>query len=370
MTPEDMRHASVYLRENRELWDALDIDDGSGLEASPLAQGEHNANYIFTHPGTRQRYVLRFNYISQLGLARQSEYEFHVLEELAPSRCAPRPFYVDESRRLSPRGVLVMEFVEGEMLDFYDGAALAQAARMLADVHSVEPTEDTALLQPPDALTDLVQECERMFAVYLAGGLVDPMVISFVERFFDATREAIARAGRPSQRRHIISTEMVSAHFIMPADGSGTEPGASGAPVTGADVDFADPEECVACCGHIVDWEKAIVGEATRDVAYFLAPTTTIWDSDFIFTADARDAFVERYWDAVAGRFSRDGFDERFTAYTMANCLRGVTWSAQAFVHYRNPVHPLKNEKTARKLDVYLSREFLELLARDYYHLA
>ncbi len=112
------------------------------------------------------------------------------------------------------------------------------------------------------------------------------------------------------------------------------------------------------------------MGEATRDVAYFLAPTTTIWDSEFIFTADARDAFVESYWDAVAGRFPRDGFDGRFAAYTMANCLRGVTWSAQARVHYHDPAHPLKNEKTARKLDVYLSRDFLELLARDYYHLA
>ncbi len=342
LTEEDIKRATEYLRANRELWDALGIEDGSALVAAPLAQGEHNANYWFEHPSTEERFVLRFNYISQLDLADQVGYEFAVLEELAPSGCTPKPLYADNSRRYVPRGVLVMEFVAGQMLDFENQSQLACAARMLADVHSIVPREDGPLLRPGDALADLVAECERMYAVYTASLLADPLVERYIERFFDKARKQLATGPRPEECNHIISTEMVSAHFLVDSAGS---------------------------CGHIVDWEKAIVGEATRDVAYFLAPTTTIWDSTFIFTPSARDAFIEEYWDAVDGRFERGSFDARFDAYTMGNCLRGMTWSAMAWVQYHDPGHPLKNDKTFEKLKVYLSNDFMELLASDYYHL-
>lgn len=342
MTEDDIKNATEYLRANRELWEALGIEDGSSLTAAPLAQGEHNANYWFAHPATGERYVLRFNYISQLELVDQVGYEYAVLEELAPSRCTPKPLYADNSRRYAPRGVLVMEYVGGQMLDFEDSAQLSCAAKMLADVHAVVPHQSGALLRPGDALADLIAECERMYALYEASPLADPVVKGYIQRFFDKAREQLAIKPDPAEYNHIISTEMVSAHFLIDDD---------------------------ARSGHIVDWEKAIVGEATRDVAYFLAPTTTIWDTDFIFTPDARDAFVEEYWDAVAGRFERGCFDARFDAYTMGNCLRGMTWSAMAWVQYHDPAHPLKNAKTFEKLKVYLSKEFMELLARDYYHL-
>ena len=342
MTEDDIKKATQYLRANGTLWEALGIEDGSVLSAFPLAQGEHNANYWFVHPATGQRYVLRFNYISQLGLEDQVGYEYAVLLELAPSGCTPKPLYVDNSRKYCPRGVVVMECVDGRMIDFKNQAHLDCAAQMMADVHSIVPQPNGVILRPGDALADLVAECERMYAVYTASPLADPLVKSYIERFFDKARAQLATAPRKEECNHIISTEMVSAHFLV--DDAGTS-------------------------GHIVDWEKAIVGEATRDVAYFLAPTTTIWDTDFIFTADARDAFVESYWDAVDGRFERGSFDARFDAYTMANCLRGMTWSAMAWVQYHDPAHPLKNDKTFEKLKVYLSQDFMELLARDYYHL-
>lgn len=342
MTEDDIKAATRYLRTNHELWDALGIADGSKLEASPLAQGEHNANYVFAHPQTGERYVLRFNYISQLDLKNQSSYEYEVLKELAPSGRAPKPYYADDSRKLAPRGVNVMECVTGRMLDFENPAELIEAAHMLADVHSVVPSESCTLLKPADALEDLIAECERMFSIYRGSKLEDPMVTSYVERFFAAAREQLSCKPDPAECNHIISTEMVSAHFMINDDGTP---------------------------GHIVDWEKAILGEATRDVAYFLAPTTTIWDTDFIFKPAERDAFIEEYWKAVAGRFSRGSFGERFDAYTMGNCLRGVTYCAMAWVQYHDPAHPLKNAKTFEKLKVYLSEEFLELLARDYFHL-
>ena len=237
MTEDDIKNATAYLRANRELWAVLGIEDGSALEAVPLAQGEHNANYWFAHPVTGVRYVLRFNYISQLELENQSTYEFEVLQALEGSGRAPKALYVDDSKTLVPRGVLVMELVSGRMLDFERPEELAEAARMLADVHSVVPADDCPLLQPGDALADLVAECEKMFAIYRGSDLEDPVVTEYVERFFARARQCLAVEPRPEECRHIISCEMVSAHFLMNEDG---------AP------------------GHIVDWEKAILGGDSR----------------------------------------------------------------------------------------------------------
>lgn len=36
--------------------------------------------------------------------------------------------------------------------------------------------------------------------------------------------------------------------------------------------------------GFMIDWEKPIVGEVAQDVAYFLAPTSTIWQDGPILT--------------------------------------------------------------------------------------
>ncbi len=343
MTEEERAQATAYLRANRALWEALQIENGATLQARPLAQGEHNANYSFEHPESGRRYVLRLNYISQLSLCEQASYELSVLRAVEPSGRTPLGCYADDSHELHPRSALVMEQVSGQMLDFSSPTQLAEAACMLADVHSVVPSGGCGLLQPGDALLDLIAESQAMFATYRGSALENPQITAMVERLFSkALRMTRDSAPRPAECRHIISTEMVSAHFLMNADG---------AP------------------GHIIDWEKGILGEATRDVAYFLAPTTTIWDTDFIFTPQQRAQFVEQYWRAVGGRFERGAFDERFDAYTMANCLRGVTYCAQAWVQYHDPAHPLKNAKTFEKLKVYLSQEFLELLASEYFYL-
>ena len=86
-------------------------------------------------------------------------------------------------------------------------------------------------------------------------------------------------------------------------------------------------------------------------------------DVDFIFGRAQRDAFIERYWRYVDGRFESGRFEQRFPAYVMTNCLRGITWSMAAWVEYHDPARPLKNEKTFERLRIYLSEPFLEQCA-------
>ena len=83
-----------------------------------LAQGEYNRNYVFTHPVTCKKLVLRVNCGSQMHLRHQIEYEFHALKLLESSGRTPKPFYVDGSLEYLDHGIMVMEFLPGTTLDY------------------------------------------------------------------------------------------------------------------------------------------------------------------------------------------------------------------------------------------------------------
>ena len=329
--------ATEYLRGNAELLETLEIEpsDADGLRAVPLKQGEHNANFTFTHPRTHAKHVLRVNYISQLGLDDQIGYEYRALRFLEPSGCTPRARYVDSSKQLRGHGALVMDFYEGDWLDFRQPRQVAEAARMLADVHALDTREGCPLLRPGDPLRKQLEKCTRFFKAYCASAFEDPQVSRRVRRMFELAERKLEEPFDPADATRALNTEAVAAHFLIPGDGTR---------------------------GHFVDWEMPIVGEAAQDVAYFLSPTTSIWDTDdsFIFSAAERDAFVDTYWRQVDGRFAPGRFEQRFGAYVMTNCLVGITWSANAWVEYHDPARPLKTERTFNKLQEYLDPAFLD----------
>ena len=107
-----MEEAIRFVEGNDELARALGVEGPEELAVRPLAQGEHNANFLL-RAGDGRRFVLRINCASQLGLADQIGYEYGALRVLAPSGRTPEPLYVDGTRRRIGRGVLVESFVEG-----------------------------------------------------------------------------------------------------------------------------------------------------------------------------------------------------------------------------------------------------------------
>ena len=64
----------------------LGIPADTGLEFSVLGQGEYNLNYVFTHPVTGKKLVLRINTGSQMHLRDQIRYEFDALPPAAGLR--------------------------------------------------------------------------------------------------------------------------------------------------------------------------------------------------------------------------------------------------------------------------------------------
>ena len=334
--------ARRYAKRSRIFREGMGIPAGAEVDLAPFGHGEHNANFVFSHPSDGKRYVLRVNYASQLGLADQVGYEAAALRALEPCGRTPKVLLCDNSREAIDRGVLVEELKEGELLDFHNPEMVREAAHILADVHALSLGPDCTLMKPRDPLRAQCETCRGYFDAYLASDWVEPHVVRYVDEFFARMAEALETPFNPAECVHIVNTEAVPSHFVIPIDEDGTVRGR----------------------GSMLDWEKPIIGEAVQDVAYFLSPTTTIWDTDYVFDASAREAFLREYWHAVDGRFERGGFDERLEAYTMSNCLVGITWSCNAWVEYHDPARPLKNDKTLKLLKTYLSESYLEDVRR------
>lgn len=369
--------AANYLRKNKALREALGIGAETVLEPHPLGAGEHNLNFWFEVEG--QKFVLRFNVLPQPFHDNQVRYEFAALRALEPSGRTPRALYVDDDAGAPENGALVISFCEGSELDFdhLREGDLERVARCIADIHAVPidgagagksvgtdgftggfaggnagtngfadassfasahtPAGRCPLFAPADPLRTLFDECIQRFELYRASAFEDARVTRWVERFFAAAAPALDTDCDARDRTHIVNTEPLASHFLLADDGRTS----------------------------FVDWERPIIGEVAQDVAYFTAPTTSFWDSEFLFPRDAADAFVERYWCAVDGRFPRGSFDARLRAWRMATALRSVTWCCKALTQYGHGSTSHQTEKTARKLPVYLSDEFMDMLAKE-----
>lgn len=367
----ELREAAEYLRDNVALRRALGVADGDLLEPRFLGTGEHNRNFRFHHSAGGREYVLRVNVAPQPFHRNQVAYEYAALEALAPCGRTPQPLYLDCSPTALGKGVLVISFCEGDQLDFdaLRPGDLRCAAQLMADVHAVEVSQECALHRPLDPLRTLFEECLQRFAAYRASAFEDARITKWAETLIAAARPLLDVPCPASDRSHIVNTETLPSHFLIPK---------AAAREAAAAPDGARAGRFCAAPGSFVDWERPLVGEVAQDVAYFVAPTTTFWDSDVLFPFAEVEDFVEAYWRAVDGRFERGNFDERFRAYRMMTALRSVTWCCKALIAYSGAdaaapaaspaggaTAPYTTAKTARKLPVYLSDDFMEMLAAE-----
>lgn len=74
------------------------------------------------------------------------------------------------------------------------------------------------------------------------------------------------------------------------------------------------------------------------------------------------ERFLDEYVKCVDSRYDTAGVKERAYLFARINCLRGITWCAMAWIQYQDPDKIIFNESTYKKLEVYLSDEFLDRL--------
>ena len=79
--------------------------------------------------------------------------------------------------------------------------------------------------------------------------------------------------------------------------------------------------------------------------------------------------FTKEYIKVVGNRFDTKDIEERLKLYLPITCLRGITWCAMAWVQYKDPNKSIRNESTEKKLEAYLSNEFLDMIENRYFKL-
>lgn len=320
---------SSYLKSEAFLA-PLGIPAGTELVFSVLGQGEYNLNYVFDHPVTGQKLVLRVNTGSQMHLADQIRYEYSALEYLIPSGRTPKPLLC-----IPEQNMLVMEWLPGQALDYRRDMDIA--ARILADIHSVPIPENCRLIRPQAPAHAIYEECLAMVQHYFDWEESDPQVTGLL-------RELICEIGKlPLEEASeaptcIVNTELNSGNFLIDPSGH----------------------------SHLVDWEKPLLSEPAQDLGHFLAPTTTFWKTDVILTPEEVKDFTAKYIAAVNGRMDCTTLSRRLPLFFTVTCLRGVTWCAMAYREYCQPGRELRNEDTFRKLKAYLEPAFLQNLLDNY----
>ncbi|MBN1247302.1 MAG: aminoglycoside phosphotransferase family protein [Anaerolineae bacterium] len=304
-------------------------DPTKHFNVAPLAQGEYNLNYTVSQ-GART-WVLRVNTGSQIQREDQIVYEYQALCLLIPSGVAPHPYAVDDSRQGLPYGALAMSYLRGGRLD-YD-RDLEDAARLFARIHRLEIPESCGLIAEERPLTMTYEECARLLPVYLNADLADPALCDYLAEVLAWAKEARAREQYFVEDPWpcIINTEVNSGNFI------------------------ANRQESKL---YLVDWEKPLYGDPSQDLSHFCAPMTTLWKTDYRMSPEAKQRFIDTYKATIPDPHLRDTIDQRVRLRDPFNYLRGISWSAMAWVAYQTGDHAVKNADTFRKVTSYLDLAF------------
>ncbi|MDO4841144.1 MAG: phosphotransferase [Phoenicibacter congonensis] len=297
-----------------------------------FAHGEYNQNFTFVHPVTGERYILRVERGSQMGLEHQIEYEFSGLKALEGCGRTPAALYCDGSKTLCKNGVLVETFLPGEKLDYKNQRHLDEASSIFAEIHAHAVPDDCNLIKAKNAFAEMLAECKKMSAVYLESSICKPKVKAEIERLLSEGEETVWNLGDIQNHFSIVNTEVNNTNFLINAD----EP------------------------SYLIDWEKPLIADPAQDIGHFLADTTTFWKTDFFFTAQQKRDFVNDYIERIDGRFKDTGLADRCLKFANFTCLRGITWCAMASLEYANATKDILDPVTAEKLVHYLDVDYLQ----------
>lgn len=310
------------------LKEILDIDEFDDLvraetgifDIDLIGRGEYNVNYKVGDM------VFRINFASQMGLGEdQIAYEYQALKELETSGVTPKAYECKKSGNYIPYGFLTMEYLQGRPLD-YD-KDMATAARLLSTVHNMDAAH-SKLIRADKPFKMMYQEFLSMYAHYKSWEGRDRETEKFIDELMKiaGSYDLDAQMDRPS----IINTELNNRNFII---------------------------------GHhsyIIDWEKPIIGDCEQDLAHFLVPTTTNWKTEKILSDGEIENFLNEY------EKYRPVNRKLLKQFMTFNTLRGVTWCSMAKREYSSD-RAIKNEDTERKINKFLSLDFLKMLKERFY---
>ncbi|MBD3308957.1 phosphotransferase [candidate division KSB3 bacterium] len=306
------------------------------LEVSLLARGEYNLNYLLSSARDGMRLVFRVNIGTQIEREDQILYEYRALKLLETSGVTPVAYFVDDSRTWFDQGILIMEYLPGEPLDYRRD--LHAAARLFASIQQVEvPEEQNHLIREDAPLSLIYEECAKLLEVYFRSDLANPDIRDYlqdVKAWMDEHRSR-ERYYQEDPWPCIVNTEVNSGNFIVNRDRRTI---------------------------HLVDWEMPRWGDPSQDLCHFCSPLTTLWKTSFRMTAADKRDFLDVYTAQITDAHLRDTLAERVRLRDPFVYLRGISWSAMGWVAYQTDFDGMKNPDTWDTLQRYMRLDFIRSL--------
>jgi aminoglycoside phosphotransferase (APT) family kinase protein len=321
-----------YLK-NRE-WHAVPVLQGRKFAVDPLAQGEYNLNYLISSASLQL--VFRVNIGTQINREDQIVYEYRALDLLKDSGVTPRPYFVDDTRRFFDRGILIMDYLPGEQLDYERD--LPEAAALLATVHQVPVSEaQNHLIREGAPLSLIYEECAGLLQHYFDSELADPDIRAYLKdlRNWANTARAKEKYYQQDPWPCIVNTEVNSGNFIVNREKKSI---------------------------HLVDWEMPRWGDPSQDLSHFCSPLTTLWKTDWRMAPAQKRDFLKTYGQHIKDPHLHDTIAERVRLRDPFVYLRGISWSAMGWVAYQTEFAGMKNPDTWAKLQQYMNLAFMRSL--------
>ena len=268
----------------------------------------------------------------------QIKYEFDSIKFLEPSGVTPKVFFVDDSLSFFQYGILIMEFLEGEPLQYEKD--LSKAATIFSRIHSLDVKQNHTHFKVEDHIfSDRIKEGERLLANVWESPHVSREIKSFFDQFL-----GWAKANRSKEQYfideswHVVNNTEVNSHnFIIGKEQS-----------------------------YLIDWEKPVISDPAQDLTQFMAPTTTAWKTDYLLSEEEKELFFQTYIEGLKGE--DQNIRERVQLYTPYLYLRALTWCAYAFVEYHDPNKQIKNMDTFEKIKTFLQIDFMKKLCSPFWH--
>lgn len=303
-----------------ELSDIDEIEDIIKFETnsencSLIGMGEYNINFLVDNK------IFRINTASQLNLdKKQIEYEFLSLKALENSEVTPKVYSYSINSKLLPYGTLYMQYLKGRPLNYKTDLKLA--AFLLSKIHN-EPINSNHFISSTTPFKLMYEEFIHMYSKYKNWNSKDMYVCNYIDNFLNtiANMNLNEKVSNPC----IINTELNNENFIIGEK------------------------------SYVIDWEKPIIGDCEQDLAHFSVPTTTNWKTDTILTDYELNTFLTEY--SKYRNFSM----KKLKKYMIFNIVRGITWCSMAKVEYSENKN-IKNNETLKKINKFLSKEFLSML--------
>lgn len=308
------------------------------FDVTLLAKGEYNLNYLIRQDSNK--WVFRVNMGTQIDRDDQILYEYRALKLIQKSGVTPKPYFVDDTRQHIPQGISIMEFLAGGPLDYESD--FLQAAELFAQIHDLDiEAEDNPLIFEEKPLSMTYEECAKLLPVYLDSDLADSSLRDYLRDVLSWAEEACTSEIYfiRDPWHCVINTEVNSGNFIANRN-------------TGR--------------LYLVDWEKPLWGDPSQDLSHFCAPMTTLWKTDFRMSEIQKMEFLDTYKSTVSDPHLRDTIVDRVRLRDPFNYLRGISWSAMAWVSYQTGEHTVRNNDTFLKVASYLNPDFLREMFDPY----